>query len=136
MITEASHRGFAPEKADEINVNTDYRAWIQTDFQAPDTARKSKNALHWLPKLFGGKVFDWFAPRPVIRTSTCVGCGECERSCPVHTIEMVTDKNGKKKAQIHAGKCIRCFCCQELCPIHSVDIRKNGILNLLAQMRR
>ncbi len=136
MITEAASRGYAPAHADDVNVSADYHTLIQTDFQAPDTARRSKNALHWLPKLFGGKIFDWFAPRPVIRTSTCVGCGECERSCPVHTIEMITDKNGKKKAQIHASKCIRCFCCQELCPIHSVDIRKNGILNLLAQMRR
>ena len=65
-----------------------------------------------------------------------VGCGECERSCPVHTIEMIRDKHGKKKAMIHADKCIRCFCCQELCPIHSVDIRKNAVLNLLAQLRR
>jgi len=136
MISEAHRRGYCPEHADAVSVSSDFRTLIQTDFRAPDTAQKSKNALHWLPKVFGGKLFDWFAPRPVIRTATCVGCGECERSCPVHTIEMIRDKQGKKKAMIHADKCIRCFCCQELCPIHSVDIRKNGILNLLAQMRR
>ncbi len=136
MITEAQNRGFAPTSADAVKTTADYRALIQTDFRAPDTARRSKNALHWLPKVFGGKLFDWFAPRPVIRSSTCVGCGECERSCPVHTIEMIRDKHGKKKATIHADKCIRCFCCQELCPIHSVDIRKNAVLNLLAQLRR
>ena len=135
MVTEACRRGYAPEAAEDVHVTADYRALVQPDFRAPDTARRSKNALHWLPKVFGGKLFDWFAPRPVIRTSTCVGCGECERSCPVHTITMVHDRQGKKKAKIHADKCIRCFCCQELCPIHSVDIRKNAVLNLLAHLR-
>ncbi len=135
MITEACRRGYCPKTAGEVHLTADYRDLVLTDFRAPDTAHRSKNALHWLPKVFGGKLFDWFAPRPVICTATCVGCGECERSCPVHTIEMIRDKQGKKKAVIHADKCIRCFCCQELCPIHSVDIRKNAVLNLLAKLR-
>ncbi|MBQ7300914.1 MAG: DUF362 domain-containing protein [Clostridia bacterium] len=135
MIGEAVLRGYAPAHADAVNITDDYRPLIAADFRAPDTAQRSRNALHWLPKVFGGKLFEWFSPRPVIRTSTCVGCGECERSCPVHTIEMIRDKQGKKKAKIHPDKCIRCFCCQELCPIHSVDIRKNGLLNLLAGLR-
>ena len=136
MIKEACRRGYAPEHADDVHTNEDYHTFIQSDFRAPDTAQTSKNALHWMPKVLGGRIFDWFAPRPVIRTDTCIGCGECERSCPVHTIEIIRDKQGKKKAKIHANKCIRCFCCQELCPIHSVDIRKNVLLNLLAQLRR
>ena len=136
MVTEAHNRGYAPEHAEDVCTTSDYHALIQTDFRAPDTAQTSKSALHWLPKVLGGRVFAWFAPRPVIRVKTCIGCGECERSCPVHTIEMIRDKNGKKKASIHAEKCIRCFCCQELCPIHSVDIRRNALLNLLAQWRR
>ncbi len=136
MITEACRRGFCPETAEEVQVTADFRDLIRSDFRAPDTAYRSKSALHWLPKVLGGRVFDWFAPRPVIRTETCVGCGECERSCPVHTIETVRDRHGRKKAKIHPDKCIRCFCCQELCPIHSVDIRKNAVLNLLAGLRR
>lgn len=136
MIAEACRRGYTPEHADDVHVTADWHTLILTDFRAPDTAQRSKNALHWLPKVLGGRVFDWFAPRPVIRTATCIGCGECERSCPVHTIEIIRDKQGKKKAKIHADQCIRCFCCQELCPIHSVDIRKNAVLNLLAQLRR
>ena len=68
----------------------------------------------------------------VIRTSTCVGCGECVRSCPVHTIELITDKkSGKKKAHIKPEICIRCFCCQELCPLNSVDIHKNPLMRLI-----
>jgi len=135
MIAEAQNRGWAPQNAGEVNVIGDYRACVRSDFRPPDTAHTSRSPLHWLPKLFGGKIFDWFAPRPVIRTATCIGCGECARSCPVHTIEMIPAKNRKRVAHIHPNACIRCFCCQELCPIHSVDIRKNGILALLASLR-
>lgn len=137
MVNEARTRGFAPAEISDLHITGgDLKALAVCDFAPPDTARKSKNPLHWLPKLFGGKIYAWFAPRPTIRLSTCIGCGECERSCPVHTIEMRTDKKGKKKAHIKPDACIRCFCCQELCPIHSVDIRRNGILGLLAAARR
>ena len=135
IVTEACRRGYAPARADDVCVTADFHGLILSDFRAPDTAHRNATPLHWMPKLFGGKLFDWFAPRPVIRTSTCIGCGECERSCPVHTIEITAGKDGKKKAVIHPDKCIRCFCCQELCPIHSVDIRKNPILGLFTKQR-
>ena len=136
MIKEAQSRGYAPMSSTALStVGGAISALTVPDFAAPDTARTSKNPLHWMPNLFGGRLYDWFAPRPVIRTSTCIGCGECERSCPVHTITMRTDRAGKKKAHINPRPCIRCFCCQELCPIHSVDIRRNGLLSLLATKR-
>ncbi len=135
MVNEAAARGYCPENASEVSVIGDpWQDLTVKDFAPPDTAQTSKNPLHWLPKLFGGEVYRWFSPRPVIRTSTCVGCGECARSCPVHTIEMVKNKNGKKQAHIKPDACIRCFCCQELCPYNSVDIQKNPIMRLIAKL--
>ncbi len=137
MIDIAVSRGYChAEPSDIPTLGDDYKALILRDFVAPDTAARSASALTWLPKLFGGSVYRWFSPRPTVRTKTCIGCGECVRSCPVHTITLETCKDGKKRAVIHPGDCIRCFCCQELCPIHSVDIRRNPILNLLGSLRR
>lgn len=137
MVVEAEKRGFCPASADEIKTTgDDWHPLIVSDFAAPDTARKHRNALQWLPTLFGGSLYRWFRPRPKIRKKTCIGCGECVRSCPVHTITLEKRKDGKKHALIHPGPCIRCFCCQELCPIHSVDIVKNPILAILAGLRR
>lgn len=135
MVSEAAARGYCPQDASALSVIGD--AWPSLtvpDFAAPDTAQKSKSPLHWLPKLFGGAVYRWFSPRPVIRTATCVGCGECARSCPVHTVEMVKNKQGKKQAHIKPDACIRCFCCQELCPYNSVDIHKNPVMRLIAKL--
>lgn len=137
MLDEAAKRGYChSEPSDIITLGDDYKALILSDFVAPDTAARSASALTWLPKLFGGSVYRWFSPHPVIRSKTCIGCGECVRSCPVHTITLEHLKNGKKRAVIHDRDCIRCFCCQELCPIHSVDIHRNPILDLLGSLRR
>ncbi|MGM9625295.1 MAG: DUF362 domain-containing protein [Eubacteriales bacterium] len=133
MIEEAVRRGYCPQNAEDVRIaGDDWKSLVLHDFAPPDTAHTGRNPLHWLPNLFGGRLYRWFSPRPVIRTSTCVGCGECVRSCPVHTIELITDKkSGKKKAHIKPGICIRCFCCQELCPLNSVDIHKNPLMRLI-----
>ncbi len=135
MVTEAANRGYCPADANEVNaIGDDWHSLVISDFAPPDTAHTSKSPLHWLPKFCGGALYRWFSPRPVIRVATCVGCCECVRSCPVHTIETVKDKNGKKKAHIKPNACIRCFCCQELCPYNSVDIHKNPIMRLIAKL--
>ncbi len=135
MVNEAHSRGYCPACANDVAVvGDDWKNLVLPDFVPPDASQQSTNALHWLPKLFGGKLYRWFSPRPVIRTTTCVGCGECARSCPVHTIEMQKDKNGKKKAHIKHDACIRCFCCQELCPYNSIDIHKNPVMQLINKL--
>ncbi len=55
--------------------------------------------------------------RPRINRKKCVGCGDCERVCPVRVIEM---KQGK--AVIRTSGCIRCFCCHETCPHRAIDL--------------
>ena len=132
MINDAYGRCLCPEHAEEVSVlGDDWKTLCVPDFVPPDTNLDFKNTV-----FFNGAFPKLFEPRPVIREKTCVGCGECMRSCPAHTITLETGKNGKKHAVIHRDKCIRCFCCQELCPIHSVDIHRNPILRLLAMFRR
>lgn len=103
------------------------------NFKIPDSKRDA-NPLVVLPKVFGNKAFDLFRPRPVI-AKNCIGCGECVRSCPVHTIrlEKKTGRDGKNHrcAKIDPSRCIRCFCCQELCPHRCVKIHKNFLIRIL-----
>lgn len=66
-----------------------------------------------------------FAPRPVIRRATCIGCGKCAEICPGNTIAV---KDGK--ARIHAKHCIRCFCCHEMCPVKAIAVKRFGAFDL------
>lgn len=102
---------------------------IIKDVKLPES--RSLPILKKLPTIFGGRLNRFFEPRPQIITSKCIGCGECARSCPAKTIELITDKTGKKKAKIIDTNCIKCYCCQELCPINSVKIKKNPIFLLI-----
>lgn len=132
MVRDACARGLCPDSADAVPViGESWHTLAMTDFRAPDTQISIGNNAFYI------KAFSkWFKPHPEIRVKTCIGCGECVRSCPVHTITLETGKDGKKHAQIHKENCIRCFCCQELCPIHSVDIHRSWILRLLAPSKR
>ena len=111
----------------------DPMAQAPDNFKIPDSKRDA-NPLVVLPKLFGDRVFRLFQPHPVIAKG-CIGCGECVRSCPVHTIRLVkkTGRDGKvhRQAKIDRSHCIRCFCCQELCPHRCVKIRKNSLIRIL-----
>ncbi len=97
-----------------------------TDFLPPDSEKVP--ILTWLSTFWDGRLMKFFEPRPKINASRCVGCGECVRSCPVHTI-MLNQK--KKQAVIHPEACIKCFCCQELCPKDAVKVRQNFLIKLV-----
>jgi len=82
-------------------------------------------------KLIPGPVMKLLAPlvwvKPVIRPSTCTGCGFCAESCPVQTIV----KNGKVY-RIVDKRCIKCLCCHELCPESSIDIKLSWLARFFA----
>ncbi len=134
MLEEGGRRGYCPENSDEVSLISDGTVadFTVSDFAKPDTKKKGGSSLlARLPNMFGGRLNAWFQPRPVINKKLCVGCGECEKSCPKHTIEIRKTSNGKKQAYIIDDKCIKCYCCQELCPLKAVNIKKNPIIKLI-----
>ncbi len=127
-VTLGAKRGLNPETAEELEIIGESLEGMRiSDVMPPDSDRKT--FLSELPNLFGGRIAGFFSPRPKINVNKCVGCGECLRSCPKHTIEF-TEKNGRKKAKINHKECILCYCCQELCPFMAIDIKKNIIVRI------
>lgn len=56
---------------------------------------------------------------PSVLPEKCVGCGRCAESCPMHIIQIRS-----QKAVISEKGCISCFCCQEMCPAHAIEARR------------
>ncbi|MBE6712243.1 MAG: DUF362 domain-containing protein [Ruminococcaceae bacterium] len=96
---------------------------LPTPFILPDSQKP--NLLRDFLGMYNGKLSRFLAPKPKIKKSLCIGCGECARLCPKKTI---TVKNGK--AKIHHKNCIRCWCCQEMCPKKAVLTHSNPIMKL------
>ena len=47
-------------------------------------------------------------------TDKCIGCGKCERICPLHNIEL---KNGKP---VWGKECTHCMACISYCPVEAI----------------
>lgn len=47
-------------------------------------------------------------------TDKCIGCGKCERLCPLHNIEL---KNGKP---VWGKECTHCMACINNCPVEAI----------------
>lgn len=134
MLEKAIGRGYCPAELADIEVRGELPDDMKTVFAVSDATKKSR--LNFFLTLGNGKFSKPFEPRPYVDRNTCIGCGECIRSCPQHTIGWYKNNDGKgRKADIHPKDCIRCFCCQELCPHKAVQIRKNPILYLIGKIR-
>ena len=133
MLEEGKTRGLSVTDADALTVLSEESLadFAVGDFKKPETSGDGRGGSMFkiLPKLFGGRLNTWLQPKPAIG-GACVGCGECMRSCPRHTIT-IAEKNGKKRAVIDHSACIRCWCCQELCPFKAVKIKKNPLIRLI-----
>lgn len=120
-VKAAIARGLCPGSVRELTlVGDDIGPLRVTDYQKPRS--RSLDFLAKLPAAVRGPLTGLLTSRPVIRRSTCIGCGKCAESCPRHAIEI-----REKKARIDYQKCIRCYCCHEMCPVKSIDIKRLGL---------
>lgn len=121
MLEKGLVRGLTIDEPEVIGVDPSELAL--PDFLPPDSDRTP--ILEWLATFWDGRLMKIFEPRPRINKARCVGCGECVRSCPVHTITLDRER---RRAVIHPEKCIKCFCCQELCPKDGVKVKQNFLI--------
>ncbi len=108
-------KGLCPDTVSELSVIGAELSAFTHRFKRPKASR-SAGLLKLLPRTIAARLKK--ERKPVILEKKCIGCGECVRSCPAETMEIVS-----KKAIIHRENCIKCYCCQELCPQKAVVVR-------------
>ncbi len=57
-------------------------------------------------------------PIASINEDTCIGCGECVKSCPMDVIRM--DRETKKSAIMFQDDCQSCGLCSKFCPVDAI----------------
>ena len=70
-----------------------------------------------------------YAPRPGVVGEACIGCGKCERICPVHAVTVT-----EGRATIDLSRCIRCYCCHEICTERAIALSRGLAGRLLARL--
>ena len=74
----------------------------------------------WLTSALMSRVYELArSTRPFHATDKCIGCGLCERSCPIGTIELRDDRPIWK-----AKKCSQCLACLHRCPERAIEYGK------------
>ncbi|MFP4508445.1 MAG: glutamate synthase-related protein [Candidatus Acetothermia bacterium] len=57
---------------------------------------------------------------------TCIGCGTCEKVCPVNAVDMVeTENGGGSEPRIDMGACTYCRACMKNCPADAIKIEES-----------
>ncbi len=129
-IAAAVRRDLCPDTAEALEIDGDWKAFLQTDFEII----RNRNSLLFVGgrTVFGkavrGMMNTCLESKPKVKKSACVGCGKCRDICPAHTISI-----REKKAVIDRRHCIKCFCCQEFCPVGAMRVHRSPVAKLLTR---
>ncbi|MEW9123526.1 MAG: DUF362 domain-containing protein [Thermotaleaceae bacterium] len=125
-IARTIERGFCTGKLEDIEIlGSRIDKFIQKDYKIP-SIRSVGFLKGKLPQFIEKPINELLQPKPRFIHELCIGCRDCEESCPPKIIKMV---NQRPVADLE--HCIRCFCCQELCPKKAVQIHRPWILGKL-----
>lgn len=65
---------------------------------------------------------------PKIRQDKCVGCGKCEKVCPILAIERKTAADSQKKlAVVDTEICLGCGVCARNCPVKAIEMERRPV---------
>ncbi|MBR5519237.1 MAG: DUF362 domain-containing protein, partial [Clostridia bacterium] len=120
-IVEGIRRGYSPSGAEGLIVKGLSLEQAAVRF-VPPPYMKDVGLLSLLPGSLKDPVAKYLEAYPII-TDKCVGCGECARACPKHTIKI-----RDKKAVIDYSQCIKCYCCHEMCRLKAIELKKRLFL--------
>ncbi|MFI3212163.1 MAG: DUF362 domain-containing protein [Eubacteriales bacterium] len=132
-LKAANRRGLGEKEINLADVIGEVSAFkVISDWKIPKSYQGSGDGFtdfaDHMPKFLRPvvrKIEDKIAPRPVIDSRLCIGCGKCAEICSKDAIVI---KN--KKAIIGKKKCIRCFCCHEMCPVKAIAVKKFKLFRL------
>jgi ferredoxin len=57
----------------------------------------------------------------------CVGCGKCEKVCPVLAISMTNNNEGKSVAVVDHEVCLGCGVCVRSCPKNAIELERREV---------
>lgn len=63
-----------------------------------------------------------FVLRMLVDKNQCIGCGLCEKKCPMESAELA-----EGKAQINQHNCICCGVCQHACPVQAISYGRKRV---------
>lgn len=72
---------------------------------------------------------------PNVKKDDCVGCGKCEKVCPIFAISVKEEesgdapgeKNGRRKAAVDTEICLGCGVCARNCPTKAIEMERRPI---------
>lgn len=92
-----------------------------TDFQSGKPSREGLSVFHRIAGAFGQRLWFYgktknYTQNPKIDGEKCIGCGKCERFCPMSNIKI---ENGRA---LSGNRCTMCYRCFSECPGQAITI--------------